>query len=80
MSQREYVDFAERVERVERDEHEQLVCDLLGEYIARRDRQRLVDITDLLAQAETAGPTSLAALCAAIAFYEHALKTHLTAG
>lgn len=77
MSQHEYLDFAERVER---DEHEQLVCDLLGEYIARRDRQRLVDIADLLDQAETAGPTPLAALSTAIAFYEHALNIHLTAG
>lgn len=76
MSEREYLDFAERMEC---HADEQLVCDLLGEYIARRDRHRLVDITDLLGVAENAGPTPLAALSCAIAFYEHALNTELTA-
>ena len=72
MSQRDYLDFAERMER---DATEQLVCDLLGEYIARRDRCRLTRVDDLLDQAADASPTALAALSTAIAFYEHALNT-----
>lgn len=72
MSEREYVDFAERMER---DADEQLVCDLLGEHIARRDRCRLTRVDDLLDRAADAGPTAIAALSAAIAFYEHALNT-----
>lgn len=72
MTDRAYLDFAERIER---DADEQLVCDLLGEYIARRAHHRLVEIADLLKAAETAGPTPLSALSSAIAFYEHALTT-----
>ena len=66
-------------ERIERDADEQLVCDLLGEYIARRYRHRLVDVTDLLDAAHAAGPTPLTALAGAIAFYEHAINNHFTA-
>jgi hypothetical protein len=62
------------VERMELAEQEQLVCDLLGDHIVRRDRCRLARVDDLLDQAAAASPTALAALSTAIAFYEHALN------
>ena len=71
MTEREYLD---PIERMELHADEELVCDLLGEYTARRDQSRLVLASDLLEEASAFSQRALVALSTAIAFYEHALK------
>ena len=71
MTEREDVD---PIERLELRDDEELVCDLLSEYIARRDSSAVVLASDLLEEAAAISQRALAALSTAIAFYEHALK------
>lgn len=63
-------DSLDPVERMERDEYENAIGELIGEYLARRDRCRLVRVDDLAAAAAALGPVAVGALRFAIHFCE----------
>lgn len=63
-------DYLDPVERMERETYEQLVAELIGDYLERRDRCPLVAVEDLAARAAELGPVAESALRFAIRFYE----------
>jgi hypothetical protein len=69
------LDYPDPAERLEADETDRVLAQLLGDYIVRRENRTTPQVLDLLAAAGEFGDHAIQQMCDLIAFYEAARHT-----